>query len=110
MQVNPIGIQSYQQVTQRENSPASQAEGKDKSQKSPSKVTITPHDELAGSKMAVKAPRGTYADALTDVEKKALDLLFSRFRGSGRFGPGYAAGTATDDDARLVGNMVDVKV
>jgi hypothetical protein len=106
MQVNPIGVQTYQQFNRQENvadktddAAVAKAEAKN--------VTIKPQDEMAPSRLAVKAPRGSYADNLTEAETRALDLLFSRFNEAGRFGPGYA-----DDEAaeKAVGNVIDLKV
>jgi hypothetical protein len=108
MKVNPIGIQAYEQLTQREQAPPAPAETQVKS--TPEKpVQITPQAEAASSKLAVKAPAGSYADLLSPEEKQALDLLFSRFRDSGRFGPGYARDNAAAAESVAVGNILDVK-
>ncbi len=108
MKVNPIGIQAYEQLTQREQAPG--APGEKQVQSTPEKpVHITPQAEAASSKLAVKAPAGSYADFLSPEEKQALDLLFSRFRDSGRFGAGYAKDNSSAAETVTVGNLLDVK-
>ena len=108
MKVNPIGIQAYEQLTQREQAPGAVADKQ--VQSTPEKpVQITPQAEAASSKLAVKAPAGSYAEFLSPEEKQALDLLFSRFRDSGRFGPGYGKDNAAAAEAVTVGNLLDVK-
>ena len=88
MKINPIGIQSYQQVNHQNNSGRTVAPEQDVPR--PEKpVTITPQPESAGSKLAIKTPGGNYAEFLTEEEKQALELLFTRFRDSSRFGAGY---------------------
>ena len=108
MKVNPIGIQAYEQLTQREQAPTAPAEKQ--VQSTPEKpVSISPQAEAASSKLAVKAPAGSYADFLSPEEKQALDLLFSRFKDSGRFGAGYARDNGTAGETAAVGNLLDVK-
>ena len=108
MKVNPIGIQAYEQLIQREQAPAAPAETQVKS--TPEKpVQISPQAEAASSRLAVKAPAGSYADSLSSEEKQALDLLFSRFRESGRFGAGYGRDNAAAGETVTVGNLLDVK-
>lgn len=108
MKVNPVGIQTYQHVTRRENDtrPAIADKAADSRQ---TQVTITPQDDTAVSSLAVKGPRGSYAEFLSPEERQALDLLFNRFRDSGRFGPGYNRNENSEDASQSVGNLIDVK-
>ncbi|MFH1687344.1 MAG: hypothetical protein ABIE70_07460 [bacterium] len=111
MKINPIGLQSYQESVRRDNQPTNA----DPSQVSPQPTTdktvkIRPQDEAQRSRMAVRAPRSTYADNLSPEEQRAMELLFSRFRDAGRFGPGYVADPGTTDQATPgLGGLVDVK-
>ena len=105
MKVNPIGIQSYQQINRNDRQAQIEKEAT-QLPKSGDQVTIKPQDEVAESKLAVKAKVKSYDTMLTPQEKQALDLLFSRFKESGRFG--YSG---TDEgESKSLGNFVDVKV
>ncbi len=101
MKINPIGIQNYQQsVGNRQQ--ATKAEGQEKL---PGQgVAIEPKTRVETSKVAVKAPSGTYDQFLTDNERKALDMLFSRYA--------HRAGQAdcSDQPGDSVGQVIDVKV
>jgi hypothetical protein len=108
MQINPVGVQSYQQLNRQEkatnlaNETGQAVESK--------KVTISPSDQSSESRLAVKVPRGSYADNLSGAETRALDLLFGRFTDAARFGPGYsddAEGVAAETG---MGNVIDLKV
>ncbi len=109
MQVNPVGVQTYQQFNRQENT-AERADGSTTAPDQSKKVAITPQEETSESRLAVKVPRGSYADNLTEAETRALDLLFSRFNDNGRFGPGYTAGSDGESADRAVGNVIDLKV
>ncbi len=107
MKINPLGIQSYQQVNVREDKPAGRSSDSASQTKSQA-VSIEPQD-LAPSKVAVKASTGSYADYLSPEEKNALDLLFARFHDSDRFGAGYKADDSAAESGSL-GKLIDVKV
>lgn len=108
MKLNPVGIQTYQHVNRRENEISHAATDKAADSRR-QQVTITPQEETAASSIAVKGPRGLYTEFLSLEENQALELLFNRFRDTGRFGPGYMR----DDNAVVanqnVGKMIDVK-
>ena len=114
MKVNPIGIQSYQQLNRNEK-PSGQANGaqtqiQDGIVKSDqNQLTIKPAAEES-SRIAVKAARGSYADLLSPQEKQALDLLFSRYRDNSRFGPAYKSSEPSQNETESLGSLVDVKV
>mgnify|MGYP001110121339 CR=1 FL=1 len=107
MKVNPIGIQSYQQLN-RQNQPQTPVEKADDSSTKES-VLIEPQTSLKKSAVAVKGPSGNYAQYLSPEERQALDLLFSRYADSGRFGAGFEADKEAVDNP-IVGSIVDVKV
>ena len=111
MKINPIGLQSYQEAVKRDNQPAGLDPSKLTSQPAPKDLMkITPQDEAQRSRLAVSAPRATYADNLNPEEQRAMELLFSRFRDTGRFGPGHAGDSNGDDKpASNLGGLVDVK-
>ena len=109
MKINPIAIQSYQQTVLREqSSPASNQEAVPQG-KTERTVEIKPQDVAQRPRLAVTAPRATYADEITPEERRALELLFSRFRDPSRFGAGYAQGAADAGSISHLGAMVDVK-
>lgn len=107
MQVNPIGIQSYQQLNRQENT-TNRTDDTSQSAES-KKVTINPKDQASESRLAVKVPRGSYADNLSGAETRALDLLFSRFTDAARFGPGYSKDADSESAESGVGNVIDLK-
>lgn len=109
MKINPVGIQSYQQVDHRER-PAGSAAGSEVKPNQDKTVSIVPQSETAGSSLAVKAPRGSYTEFLTPEEKQAMDLLFSKYRNSERFGNGYQRDAGESAAMKSLGNVVDVKV
>jgi len=108
MKVNPVGIQSYQQVV-RQDRPQSQPPDAraERGGEQDRQVVIEPQSELTKSAVAVKAPQGTYAENLSAEERQALDLLFSRFRDTARFGSGEQQECAGESG---LGRVVDVKV
>lgn len=109
MTINTVGIQSYRQVSQQENPLASPTTKGEKPQIAEKRVIISPQNEAAGSKLAVKADVRNYADFLTPEEKSALDILFSRFKDKNRFGPGYQKDTGVHSDNEALGNLIDFK-
>jgi hypothetical protein len=111
MKVNPIGVQSYQELVKRDQTPAQkpQQEAEQPVRTTMKPLNIKPQDEAQRSRLAVKAPRASYADNLTEAEQRAMDLLFSRFKDTGRFGPGYKTGDETATDEPGIGQFVDVK-
>ncbi len=106
MKINPVAIQSYQQLNRQDNSSITQAQDKAADQK----VVIEPQTSVQKSAVAVKGPSGDYAKYLSEDERQALDLLFSRFREAGRFGAGYQSDTGGADEEQGIGQMVDIKV
>lgn len=109
MKVNPIGIQSYQQLTRRDPQPASVDDQKTTAARQET-VKIEPKGLEQTSRLAVKAPTGTYAERLSPEERQALDLLFGRFRDAGRFGAAYRRDMDCETDSAAIGRVVDVKV
>ncbi|RKX29921.1 MAG: hypothetical protein DRP47_00425 [Candidatus Zixiibacteriota bacterium] len=107
MKINPIGIQSYQQLNnQRKNIP-SQAEKAGMPERS---LTISPKEITARSEVAIKAPEGSYADFLSTEEKSALDMLFRRYADSDRFGPSFNRDVDSGNREDSLGRVIDLKV
>ena len=101
MKVNPIGIQNYQQsVNNRPQSAKAEAQDRAGTQG----LAIEPKSKVEASKVAVQGPSGTYDKYLTDNERKALDMLFSRYAHR----PGKS--DSTEQPASAVGQVIDVKV
>jgi hypothetical protein len=103
MKVNPIGIQNYQQTTANRQQ-ATKTDEQSRAQSTA--VSIEPKNRVEASKVAVKGPSGTYAQYLTDNEKKALDMLFSRYA----HGQGVGESECSDKSGAGIGQVIDVKV
>ncbi len=106
MKINPIGIQSYQQLNNRQNQVNGQAE---KSQKTDDILNIRPKEITDHSEISVRAPEGTYAEFLSREEKSALDLLFSKYQDSERFGAAFNR-TNSSSENKTLGKVIDVKI
>ncbi len=114
MKVNPAGIQSYQNLTnqnvnRQDRSGIAQAQDK-QSEAANNKVVIEPQNKVQKPALAVKAPEGSYDKYLSTEERQALDLLFARFKDSGRFGPGFQSEVENESTEQAVGRLVDVRV
>ncbi len=109
MKINPIGVQSYRQTVQREQKPPVKTE-KDAQGVQDSVLDIRPQSVADKSSLAVKAPEGNYTDFLTMEERSALELLFSRFNDTGRFGSDLSGTTAGESGHQPVGRLIDLKV
>jgi hypothetical protein len=106
MKINQIGIQSYQQVNRQDQQNADQR----RITTQDSTVNIDPKSQPASSALAVKATSGNLMDSLSGDERKALEMLFSRFRDSGRFGNNYRPNADAKSEDSMLGQIVDVKV
>ena len=109
MKVNPIGIQSYQQLTNRQTQTSQKLSEQQSEAVADKKVTISPQ-ENAGSRIAVKANSGNYSEYLSPEEKNALDILFSRFKDSERFGTSFNSDTQVEARQKTLGIQIDLKV
>ena len=108
MKVNPVAIQSYQQVDRQERPAQRPADNSPQAVRE--SVTIKPQEQSARSRMAVNATGVNYAENLTSEERQALELLFGKFRASGRFGNSYrVSGEEAIPDGHL-GSVLDIKV
>ncbi len=108
MKVNPIGIQTYQQLNRKDNQTnipvaEKQTNAVDR------KLSISPQEEISPSKLAVKANSGDYAQYLSPEERNALDILFARYKETGRFGQTYQK-DANQSGNNNLGRTIDVKV
>jgi hypothetical protein len=109
MKVNPLGIQAYQHLTRQEKPAADRPDSAIRGA-GEEKVVIEPQSPVTKSVLAVKVPEGNYSKFLSVEERQALDLLFSRFSNSARFGTAYAADTEPANQAANLGRVIDVKV
>ena len=110
MKVNPVGIQTYQQLNRRDNQPADQIGEQQNSKIVDKKITISPQEEITPSKLAVKAHSGDYSKYLSPEEKNALDILFARYKETGRFGLSYRQDSDQTGNTKALGRVIDVKV
>ncbi len=106
MKINPIGIQSYQQLNNRQNQVNEQA---DKNQKTDDILNISPKEITDRSEIAVRPPEGTYAEFLSPEEKSALELLFNKYQDSERFGSAFNKNN-TQNENKTLGKIIDVKI
>ncbi len=104
MKINSIGIQSYQEMVRRDNV-AKQPPPNTETKQANEKVAIEPHNRATRSQMAVKAPKGSYAEFLSVEERQALELLFSRFRGNENAANSSGSGV----EVPTLGAWIDVK-
>lgn len=109
MKVNPIGIQSYQQVN-RQDRPATASAEATAHQKTEQKVVIEPQAKLTKPALAVKGPSGDYSQYLSGEERIAIDQLFARFRDASRFDSNGECKTGGKEDENNLGRLVDIKV
>ena len=107
MKINPVGIQSYQQLNRQNQPPAPAPKAEEAAAKD--SVLIEPQTSLKKSAVAIKGPSGDYAKYLSTEERQALDLLFSRYADSSRFGAAFRADQGAEEKPAL-GSIVDVKV
>ncbi|MBU8934572.1 MAG: hypothetical protein KOO62_11285 [candidate division Zixibacteria bacterium] len=107
MKINPLGLQSYQQLTARRQPSASQSED---ARAVDNTLTISPQETSAQSNLAVKAPEGNYSSFLSPEENSALEMLFRRYADSGRFGSAYNRSADTRENEQPIGRVIDVKV
>ena len=107
MKINPIGIQSYQQVNNKNNQQAQKVSAENFLKGDVEKVTIKPQD-ISESKIAVKAQNSSFSDYLSPEEKNVLDILFNRFKDTERFGGAFQQDKAVDENK--LGSTIDLKV
>ena len=109
MKINPIAIQNYQTPTRRDNSVAVKPEAQEQPGASPASVKINPQEQAQRSRLAVQPQEINRAANLSPEERRAVELLFSRFRDVSRFGAGYSTKADEKSDEPGVGNLVDLK-
>lgn len=107
MKINPLGLQSYQQLAGRRQPAPPPVEG---SRAVDASLTIKPQEQSARSELAVKAPEGNYTNFLSPEEKSALDMLFRRYADSGRFGSAFNRDADSHNSDQALGRVVDLKV
>ncbi|MDZ4722899.1 MAG: hypothetical protein SGI97_03195 [candidate division Zixibacteria bacterium] len=110
MKINPIGIQSYQSVRQREQQTAVLLEQRAANFVGKTEV-LTPQAKGQASQIAHKAPAGSYANMLSVAERAALEMLFSKFKPEARLGNANGSTDSVPADSKQpIGRLVDVKV
>ncbi len=107
MKINTIGINAYQNL----NHQSKTADRKEPDATSlPNPANPAEISEAQGSRLAIKAPSGSYADLLSVEEKQALEVLFSRFRDNNRFGTTGQAENDANARENVLGRIIDIKV
>ena len=103
MKINPVSIQSYQQIAGRD-----AAEKNKQAAKAEQSLRIEPQKNSESSGLAVELSGADYAGYLSTEEHQALDMLFGKFRNADRFGAGYQSGASKSNAP--IGRVIDVKV
>jgi len=107
MKINTIVINAYQNLN-HQNKMADRKEPDAASLPTPANLVET--TEAQSSRLAIKAPSGSYADLLSVEEKQALEVLFSRFRDNNRFAAVGQAESDTGARENMLGRIIDIKV
>lgn len=110
MKVDAIGINSYQQLSGQETNRQKAAEDSQELAQAQKTITIPVQEQSESSRLAVKAPSGSYADYLSPEERNALDLLFSRYSNRAAFNRDYSPKTNNSGNDSHLGNNIDLKV
>ena len=105
MKVNPIGIQSYQQLT-RQNRPDLPVRPDQQNGQIGQEIQISPQPTVEKPGLAVKGPSGDYSKYLSVEEKQALEQVFANYRNVAKTGN---HGTDCGNESNL-GRTVDIKV
>ena len=100
MKVNPVGIDAYRQLGDNSQvNRRNQAEGAENTRKT-GKVEIPIQENRISSKLGVKLQKGNFLDQLTNEEKQALEMLFSKYGVNGKL---------STDSTPKTGILVDFK-
>ena len=110
MKVDTIGINSYQQLTGQETNRQKGTENSEELAQAQKTVTIPVQEQSESSRLAVKAPSGSYAEFLSPEERNALDLLFSRYSDRAAFNRDYSPKSNNNENDSHLGNTIDLKV
>jgi hypothetical protein len=109
MKINPIGIQAYRQTVgeAQVNKKATSTESVNNPGQT-DRVVIPGQGDATGSKLSVQLKNGNFLDMLSTEERKALEMLFDKFKNAGSEGLTYEK-KGTSEKSRL-GNIVDVRL
>ncbi len=109
MKINSVGIEAYRQLTgdNQVNKKTVPGENASRTEQS-NRIAIPGQGKIPGSKLAVQLQKGSFLDMLSVEEKKALEMLFERFRSAELESGSYGKKSATD--AGHLGKIVDVKL
>ncbi|MBU0984863.1 MAG: hypothetical protein KKA42_13405 [candidate division Zixibacteria bacterium] len=109
MNINPLAIQSYQHLT-RQDRPAAAPQDQSAPNQAAENLAIEPQAADQKSVLTVKAQNQKFSDFLSNEEREALTLLFSRFSDGSRFGGRISAESTPAPAEKTLGRSVDVKV
>jgi hypothetical protein len=84
MKVNSIGINTYQQLNDKQQIARRPVENTQNKQAGKiGKINIPVQKDKVGSDLAVKLPGENYMEMLTAEEKEAFEMVFKKFNGAG---------------------------
>ncbi len=104
MKINATGVDAYRNVTGDSQITRKPVNTDNKAQTD--RVQIPVQDKAPGSKLAVYLKNGSFADMLSPEEKKALEMIFEKFRGAES--RSYEKNGAVDKPR--LGSIVDIKL
>ena len=105
MKVNSVGIDAYRQTMEKPQVNKQAVADRQQQVEKTQKVQVPVQTNKVSSKLGVKLQAGTFDDMLSDEERQAIEMVFSRFRN--------IAGSYTNDgtnESSTLGNFVDVKL
>jgi hypothetical protein len=108
MKINAIGIDAYRQATETQTGRKPMTSQDTARTGDTEKIQIPGQGNTVSSKLSVRLKSGTFLDQLSGEEKKALELLFDKFRQMGVNEASYRKDGSTEQ-ANL-GNVIDVKL
>jgi hypothetical protein len=109
MKISAVGINAYRQITNdaQANKKATMADGQGQTNKV-DQIQIPGRENDIGSKLSIQLQKGSFIDMLTTEEKKALEIVFEKFRDLNIDSKQYNNNGTTKRST--LGNVVDVKL
>ncbi len=109
MKINAVGIDAYRQtVNEAQVSRKSFSADNQVQAEKIDRVQIPGQGDNTGSRLAVQLKKGGFVDMLSEEEKRALEMVFEKFRTLEINGKSYDNNGASKRSN--LGNIVDVKL
>jgi hypothetical protein len=109
MKINSIGVEAYRQVANDAQVARREIPGESEAKTGQAeKIQISGQGEATGSKLAVQLKSGSFIDMLSAEEKKALEIVFEKFRAVNFDNRQYDHNGVAKKSH--LGNIIDVKL